>query len=117
MDGIDLVERFLNRERAHGAAINPDGKEDGVHAAFTHAGDVDVARGIALAKIEIAGEEALGGVIVGVNDDGGEVEPTGLIRNGAGVGGSGNQQSYGAEKTDKQSDERADHSVLRESVR
>jgi hypothetical protein len=76
---------------------------------FTHAGDVDVARGIAFAKIEIAGEEALGGVIVGVNNDGGEVEPAGLIRNGAGVGGSGNQQSYRAEKTAKQSDERADH--------
>jgi len=42
MDGIDLVESFLHRELAHTVAINPDGKEDGVHAAFAHAGDVDV---------------------------------------------------------------------------
>jgi hypothetical protein len=112
VDGIDLVESFLNRKRAHSAAINPDGKENGVHATFAHAGDVDVTRGIALAEVEIAGEEALGGVVVGVGDDGGEMKSVGLL--GDGVSGSGNEQSNCAEKTDEQRDERADHQAPRE---
>src|ERR1700693_2026658 len=56
LDGIDLVESFLNGERAHSATINPDGKENGVQTAFTHARDVDVTGGIAFAEIEVAGE-------------------------------------------------------------
>ena len=105
----------MNRERAHGAAINPDGKEDGVHTAFAHAGDVDVARGIALAEVEIAGEEALGGVIVSIHDDGGKMESASLLGNG--VGGSGNEQSCGAEKTDEHGDKRADHQTPRVRLR
>jgi hypothetical protein len=66
-------------------------------------------RSITLAEVEIFGEQALRSVIVSVNDNGGEVEPAGLIRNGDGAGGGGNQQSYSTEKTDQQSDERADH--------
>ena len=78
MDRIDLVESFLNREPPHRAAINPNGKEDDVHATFAHPGDVDVARGIALAEVEIVGKEALGGVVVSVCDDRGEMESAGV---------------------------------------
>ena len=106
LDGIDLVESFLNRERAHGAAVNPDGKENGVHAAFAHAGDVDVARGIALAEVEIAGEEALSGVVVSVNDDGGEVESAGLIRETESAGAETSRATAPKRQTNRVTSER-----------
>jgi hypothetical protein len=69
-----LIERFLNGRRAHGAAVNPDGKENGVHAAFAHAWDVDAAVGITLGDIEVFGEKALRRVIVSVEHDGGKMK-------------------------------------------
>ncbi len=41
--------------------------------------------GIALAQIEIAGGEALGCVVVRVQDDGREMQLTGLFRDGVGL--------------------------------
>ena len=73
-DGVDLVERLLDGGRAHDAAVDPDRKEDGVHAAFAHARDVDGAVGVALAEIVVVREEALRGVVVGVEDDGGKMQ-------------------------------------------
>ena len=62
--GINLIESFLHRGRTHDAAINPDGKENGVHASFAHARDIDVAIGVAPAEVEILGEEPLRRVVV-----------------------------------------------------
>src|SRR5262249_48281347 len=59
VDGINLVQSFLYCGRAHDASINPDGKENRVHAAFAHAGNIHVAVGIALAEIEVLGEKTL----------------------------------------------------------
>ena len=67
-----------------------------------------MSRGIALTKVKIFGEEALGGVVVSVHDDGGEMEPASLLRNGDRVRGSESEQSDGAEETSKQR-KRADH--------
>jgi len=69
VDGIYLIQRFLDGRGTHDSAVNPDGKEDGVHAAFAHARDVNAAIGIALAKVKRLGEKALRGVIVRIEDD------------------------------------------------
>src|SRR5271170_3599506 len=71
---VYLIEGFLYRGGAHDASVDPDGEEDGVHAAFPHAGNVDVAAGVALAQIVVLGEEALCGVIVRVQHDGREMQ-------------------------------------------
>ena len=97
---INLIESFLNRRRSHDAAVDPDGKENGVHAAFAHARNVDAPGGIALAKIEIAGGETLGRVVVRVEDDGGEMQLTGFL--GDRVGLSKSNQSHDAKKPDGQ---------------
>ena len=86
-DGVDLVESFLDGGRALDAGVDEDGEEEGVEAAFAHAGDVDVAAaGVALGEVVVLGAEKLSGVGVGVEDDGGEMELVGVF--GDGVGGS-----------------------------
>jgi hypothetical protein len=74
VDGVYLIEGFLHGGRAHDVSVDPDGEEDGVHAAFSHAGNIHVTFGVALAEIVILREEALRRIIVCVQDDGGEVQ-------------------------------------------
>ena len=63
-------------------AGDPDGEEEGGEAAIAHARHVNVAVGMASADIEFGIEEALRGVVVGVDDDRGEVEFFGFIGDG-----------------------------------
>ncbi len=81
-DGVDLVESLLNGDGAGDFAVDPDGEEDGVQAAFAHARDVDVAVGVTRADIEGGVEEALGGVVVGIDNDGRGVERFGFVGDG-----------------------------------
>src|SRR5580658_1746860 len=37
VDGVYLIEGFLHGGRAHDVSVDPDGEEDGVHTAFSHA--------------------------------------------------------------------------------
>ena len=66
--GVDLIECLLNRGRAHNVAVDPDRKEDAIHAAFAHARYVDRAVRIALAQVIILREQALRRVVVRVDD-------------------------------------------------
>ena len=77
-DGVDLIEGLLDGVWAESFAGDPDGEKDGGHTAFAHAWDVNVAIGVASGEIEIGIEEALGGVVVSVDDDGGRLELLGL---------------------------------------
>ena len=97
-NGVDLVESFLDGGWALDAGVDEDGEEQGVEAAFAHAGDVDVAAaGVALGEVVVLGREELGGVGVGVEDDGREMELTGVVGGGIGGGEWGNY----SEKKDK----------------
>ena len=87
-DGVDLIESLLDGLRAGDLAGNPDGEEEGGEAAIAHARDVYAAVGVASGEIEFGVEEALGGVVVGVDDNGGEVEGFGFV--GESVGGQEN---------------------------
>src|SRR5580658_2288172 len=80
-DGVDLIEGFFDGGRAGDASVDPDGKEDGVHAAFLHVRNVDVAGGVLLAEVVVWREEALRGVIVRVEHDGREVQLMRTLRN------------------------------------
>src|SRR5581483_5750414 len=73
-DRVDLVQRLLDSHGPHGSTINPNGEENGVHPAFAHAGDVDASVRIPLAQVKILGEEALRGVVVRIQHDGGKVQ-------------------------------------------
>src|SRR5271157_5185861 len=88
VDSVDLIESLLDGLRAGDFAGNPDGEEESGETAIAHAGDVNAAVGVASAEIEFGIEEALGGVVVGVNDNGGEVEGFGFV--GESVGGQEN---------------------------
>src|SRR5438045_4296963 len=71
---------FQHGGRAHDATINPDGKEDLVHTAFAHARNVHVAVGIALAEVEVFGEKALRGVVVGIEHNRREMQFSSALR-------------------------------------
>jgi hypothetical protein len=59
MNRIDLIERLLYRWRSHDVFVEDvNGEEDCIQSALSHAGDVDMAIRIALAKIVGFGEEA-----------------------------------------------------------
>jgi hypothetical protein len=79
VDGVNLIERFLDGRRAHGAAIDPNRKEDGVHAALAHARDIYAAIGIAFRDIEGLGEESLCGIVVSVQNDRREMQFSGAF--------------------------------------
>jgi hypothetical protein len=81
-DGVDLIESLLDGDRSGDFAVDPDGEEDGVQTAFTHAGDIDVAVGLARTDIEGGVKETLRGVVVGVDDHRSEVELFGFARDG-----------------------------------
>jgi hypothetical protein len=83
---VDLVERFFHRRRAHNFSVNPDGKENGVHAAFAHARNVDVPIRVTFADVEGVREEALRGVVVRVQHDGRKMQRTSMLRNIVGAG-------------------------------
>ncbi len=68
-NGLDLVGGALDGYGPGDFAGNPDGEENRVEAAFFHARDVHAAFGIAGGEIEIAVDEALRGVGVGVHHD------------------------------------------------
>ena len=76
-DGLDLISGALDGDGPGDFAGHPDGEEDGVEAAFFHARDVDAALRIARGEIEVAVEEALRGVGVGIDDDRGEMQIAG----------------------------------------
>jgi hypothetical protein len=101
---VNLIESFLDRLGAGGLAGKPDGKENGVEAAFAHAGDVNIAVGVAGADVESRIEEALRGVIVGVNDDRGGLEFLGFVGNRL----RGRGDDYTRE-TEGEQQERAEH--------
>ena len=83
-DGVDLIESELDGLWAGDLAGNPDGEEKGGEIAFAHAGDVNATVGMANAEIEFGIKETLGGVVVRVDDDGGEMELFGFIGDGGG---------------------------------
>ena len=95
MDGINLVEGFLDRGRTHDAAIDPDGKENRIHAAFAHARNIHVTVGIALAEIEVLGEKALRGVVVRIEHDRGKVQLLGARGDLVGRNGARQEKSRG----------------------
>src|SRR5579859_275735 len=76
---VDLIERLLHRRRPYDSPVDPDGKENGVHAAFAHTRNIDVPVRIALAKIEILGEETLRGIVVGIQHNRGKVQFVGPL--------------------------------------
>src|ERR1700688_4615281 len=84
-DGVDLLKGLLDGVGAHDFSGDPNGEEDGGEAAFAHAGDVDVTVRVARGEVEFGIEEALGGVVVSVDDYGGGVKFLCLL--GTGVGG------------------------------
>jgi hypothetical protein len=86
MDQVNLVECFLHRWRTHGAPVNPNGKENGVHTAFVHSRDVYVAVGVALTEIIVLREKPLRSVIVGVEHDRREMQLLCALRNVVGHG-------------------------------
>jgi len=96
-DGVDLIESLLDGLRAGDLAGNPDGEEESGETAIAHARDVNAAVGVARAEIEFGIEETLGGVVVGVDDDGGEVEGFGFVGDGGGGHQDGSKREEGDE--------------------
>lgn len=69
MDRIDLIQRLLDSGWTHDAPIDPDREKDCVHATFPHPRDVDVTFGVAPPEVEVLDEEALGRIVVRVEND------------------------------------------------
>ena len=80
VDGVDLFLRALDGDRTADFAGHPDGEEYGADAAFFHARNVYASLFVARGEIEVAVDEALGGVGVSVDDDAGEMELAGFGR-------------------------------------
>src|SRR5579862_5199637 len=88
--GIHLCQRALNGCRTANLAGHPDGEEDGAEATFFHARNVYASLFVAWGEIEVAIDETLRGVDVGVDDDRGKMEVAGSqadVRVGAGLAG------------------------------
>jgi hypothetical protein len=78
-DGVDLVESFFDGGGASNCAGHPDGEENAVETAGFHARNVDLAVGVARVEIEMRIEEALGGVVMRVDDNGMKMEFAGAL--------------------------------------
>ena len=66
---IDLIERVLHRLGSGDFARHPDRKENRAESALLHARNVDAARRVARAEVEIAVHQALGRVVVSIHHD------------------------------------------------
>ena len=77
VDGINLGlrRRDARAGRVHGTG-RPDREKHRVDAALTKSGEVDVTACVANREIPLGLQESLGGVAVGVNDDGLLMEPS-----------------------------------------
>ena len=74
---FDPVARFTASGPVTVPAIQIE-KKIALKSAFAHARNVDDAVGVANAEVEFRVEEALGGVVVGIHDDGAEMEVVSL---------------------------------------
>ena len=78
VNGFDLFFGTLDGDGAADLAGHPDGEKDRVNAALFHARNIDASLFVARGEIEVAVDEPLCGVGVGVDDDGGEMKLAGL---------------------------------------
>jgi hypothetical protein len=100
-----LVEGFLHGWRASDRSEHPDGEKLRIEAAFAHAGDIHVAVRMTRTEIEFPVEQALRGIGMGIQDDGGKVQFVSALgdvvgRNGAYESISG-QQKYSSQQTNR----------------
>ena len=80
-DGVNLIQRSLDRRRSGDVARNPDGEEQRVEAALLHPRNIDVAVLVPRREVERFFEhEPLRGVVVRVDDDGAIVQLAGAGR-------------------------------------
>jgi hypothetical protein len=74
LNGFDLFFSALDGNRPADFAGHPNSEKDGVDATVFHARDVDASLFVARGEVEVAVDQALGGVDVCVDDDGREME-------------------------------------------
>ncbi len=106
---IDLNKRAIHCLGPGNFAGHPDGKENRAEVAIAHAGDVYAPGSAARAKIELAVQKPLRGVVMRVHDDRREMQFARFFRDG--IGGDGKSGQANRRNTHYNEQQCSDHAL------